>query len=109
MPLDGVKHPHAQHEKLERQENYGEPIDPIRIHHLNTSRLSLDTVCRQIALRPNCDVNNLSFCRSPDRELTSPLRCAPGKLSPRARRPILTCGHNLVPVHPLSKRGNNGV
>ncbi|WP_298236378.1 hypothetical protein [uncultured Azohydromonas sp.] len=42
MPLDGEEHARAEHENLERKEDYRDPI-----HHLSISRLLLDTVYRE--------------------------------------------------------------
>jgi hypothetical protein len=42
MPLDGEEHARAEHEYLERNEDYRDPI-----HHLSISRMLLDTICRE--------------------------------------------------------------
>jgi hypothetical protein len=42
MPLDGGKHSRAEHDYLERNEDYREPI-----HHLSISKLLLDTSYRE--------------------------------------------------------------
>lgn len=36
VPLNGVEHAYTKDEKLERQKDYGKPINPTRIRHLNT-------------------------------------------------------------------------
>jgi hypothetical protein len=33
MPLDGEEHARAQHDNLERKDDYGEQVYPIQIHH----------------------------------------------------------------------------
>lgn len=42
MPLDGEEHPGAEHEHLERDEDYWDPI-----HHFDISRLLLDAIYRE--------------------------------------------------------------
>ena len=61
MPLDGIEHAYAKDEKLERQEHYRKPIDPTRIHRLNTFKLLRDMICRMQNLHQSCCFNNLSY------------------------------------------------
>lgn len=42
MPLDGKEHARAEHDGLEDNQDYRDPI-----HHLNISRLLLDTLYRE--------------------------------------------------------------
>ena len=49
MPLDGEEHARAEHENLERKEDYRDPI-----HHLSISRLLLDTVYREERYLKRC-------------------------------------------------------
>ena len=49
MPLDGVEHPRAQHEKLEYNENYRDPVD-----HFAYSRLLLANIYREELYLKRC-------------------------------------------------------
>ena len=51
VPLDGEEHARAEHEKLERNEDYGDPI-----HHFEYFRVSSGAICHKIR---NCQ----SGCR----------------------------------------------
>lgn len=45
VPLDGIEHAYTKDEKLKRQKDYGEPINPTRIRHLNTFKTLHDMIC----------------------------------------------------------------
>lgn len=61
VPLDGIEHAYAKDEKLEWQEHYGKPINPTRIHRLNTFKLFRDIICRVQNLHQSCCFDNLSY------------------------------------------------
>lgn len=61
VPFDGIEHAHAKDEKLEWQEHYRKPINPTRIHRLNTFKLFRDIICRMQNLHQSGCSNNLSY------------------------------------------------